>query len=183
MVLFASLILVFPCKPHQPTVMLLTSNRCCTFVLLRLLLSFRPCSPLHYAAWGGHAHIIRKLLAATTVSDRLLVQGCTDNYDRCRMTQRVGLKVLTGDQLTARLFCCRLWSCLRPVSLWPQLFGVTGNLAAASLPWLVADIVHLCTVGTCQQSFVMVGVKATSSWNKPGYIGVMHGHVIFTCWL
>lgn len=39
--------------------------------------------PLHYAAWGGLAHIVRKLLMATSVADQLLLQGCTDSYDRC----------------------------------------------------------------------------------------------------
>jgi hypothetical protein len=59
---------------------------CCWLLPLLLL---RPCSPLHYAAWGNHAHIIRKLLGATTVSDRLLLQGCTDNYDRCGVSTSV----------------------------------------------------------------------------------------------
>lgn len=40
------------------------------------------CSPLHYAAWSGHPHIVRQLLVATSLSDRLLLQACWDNYDR-----------------------------------------------------------------------------------------------------
>lgn len=39
-------------------------------------------SALHYAAWSGHAHIARKLLMSTSASDRLMLQACTDNYDK-----------------------------------------------------------------------------------------------------
>jgi hypothetical protein len=58
-------------------------------LLLLLPLLMRAYSPLHYAACGGHAHIVRKLLGATTASDRLLLQGCTDNYDRCAVATSV----------------------------------------------------------------------------------------------
>jgi hypothetical protein len=64
--------------------------------LLLLLSLFGSASPLHYAAWGGHAHITRQLLLAATASEMLMLQGCRDVYDRWAWGQPVSPATLVA---------------------------------------------------------------------------------------